>query len=348
MGYFRRNIERMSGYVPGFQPGGDEFVKLNTNENPYPPSPKVLEAIRGALGESLRLYPDPMSNPLRDKVAEVYGVKREEVLAGNGSDDLLSMISRCFLGEGDRAVYPYPTYLLYETLCRIQNAEPVEVDFEEDYGLAPEIFGAGGKVLFLCNPNSPSATTVAPEEVRRLAENFDGIVVVDEAYVDFAEQDCLRLAGSCENVVVLRTLSKSFSLAGMRCGFAVANEEIIMGLAKVKDSYNLDRLSIAAGVAALSDLEHMRNNVERIKKTRARLSDGLKGLGFMVYPSQANFVLARTSEAAASGIYNRLAEERIFVRYFDMRRLKDCLRITVGTDAEVDRLMGELAEIVKT
>jgi len=272
----------MQAYVPGFQPEGDGFVKLNTNENPYPPSPRVIEAIRAAAAESLRLYPDPMSNAFRDKVAETYGFRREQVLAGNGSDDLLSMISRCFLSPGDKAVYPYPTYLLYETLCRIQDAEPVEIDFNDDFSLPAEMFKAKGKVLFLCNPNSPSATMVPPDEVRRLAESFPGVVVIDEAYVDFADTDCLDLAKTQANVIVLRTLSKSFSLAGMRCGFAVASEDIINGLAKVKDSYNLDRLAIAAAAAALSDLPHMRRNVELIRATRAKLTAGLRGLGFHV------------------------------------------------------------------
>jgi histidinol-phosphate aminotransferase len=347
MGYFRNNIERMKGYVPGFQPTGGDFIKLNTNENPYPPSPKVIEAIKGAASESLRLYPDPMANRFREAIAEAYGVREEEVLGGNAADDLLSIIARSFLGPGDRAVYPYPTYFLYETLCKIQDAEAVEIDFAEDYSLPPEIFEAEGKVLFLCNPNSPSGTAIPSDEVKRLAESFQGIVVVDEAYVDFADENCLGLARECDNVIVLRTLSKSFSLAGMRCGFAVANENLIMGLGKVKDSFNMDRVSIAAGAAAIADIGYARRNAEEIKRTRSRLRAGLEELGFAVYPSQANFVLARIAEPRAEKIHEYLSERHIFVRYFDKRCLRDCLRITVGTDEEIDRLLEELAGMLK-
>jgi len=347
MGYFRDNIERMQGYVPGLQPTGRGFIKLNTNENPYPPSPKVLEAVKGAASDALRRYPDPMANEFRDAVAEGYGVAREEVLGGNAADDLLSIIARSFLGPGDRAVYPYPTYFLYETLCAIQDAEALEIDFPEDYSLPRGLFEAEGKVMFLCNPNSPSGTAVPPREVKRLAEGFDGIVVVDEAYADFAEEDCLGLFREHDNVIIVRTLSKSFSLAGMRCGFAVANEDIVSGLAKVKDSFNMDRVSIAAGAAAIADIEYARGNVEKIKRTRSRLSEGLAELGFSVYPSQTNFVLARISDPSAEEVYGHLSEKRIFVRYFDKRNLTDCLRITVGTDGEIDRLLEELSLMLK-
>jgi histidinol-phosphate aminotransferase len=331
--FVRPAIRELVGYVPGEQPKGRDFIKLNTNENPYGPSPHVLDAVRRAVDEDLRRYPDPMADALRDKAAEVYGLTRHHVLAGNGSDDLLAMIIRACVGPGERVVYPHPTYSLYDTLVAIGGGEAVRVPLGEDFTLTAGLAEAQGRVTFLCNPNSPTATGTSTAELAKLSRRLDGLLVVDEAYVDFAAESALPLVRDCPNVVVLRTFSKSFSLAGMRVGLAFAAPEMIGELAKVKDSYNLDRLAIVAGVAALEDMDWMRVNVRRICATRGRLGDALRGLGYDVPPSEANFVLARRHGRDQRGVQEDLKERGILVRHFATPELHDALRITVGTDS---------------
>lgn len=345
-GYFRKNIERMAGYVPGEQPQNGVYIKLNTNENPYPPSPRVLATLQDTINDKLRLYPDPDALIVKKKVAEIFNTNPERVMAGNGSDELLAIVIRCFAGPGDKVVYPYPTYLLYKTLAEIQDARECVVDFLEDYSLPEEILVEDASVTFICNPNSPSGTLIPVDKVSDLASRADGVIVVDEAYVDFADDNCMRLVDKHPNLIVVRTLSKSYSLAGIRLGFAVAQEELINGMMKVKDSYNVDRLGMASAVAALDDQETFKTNVARIKKTRERLIDSLKKLGFFVYPSQANFVMIRCQNARnAKEIYEELKKKKILIRYIDQPRLDDCLRITVGTDGEINTLLEKLAEV---
>ena len=286
----------MTGYIPGEQPGDEALAKLNTNENPYPPSPRVLAALRKTTNQSLRLYPEPLSDSLRKLAAEVYGVRPENILAGNGSDEILSIVLRCFVGPGDRVAFPVPTYSLYETLVKIQDGEQVGVEYPADFAIPPELHSANAAVTFLCNPNSPSGTLVGLTEIQKLARAVKGIIVIDEAYIDFAEDQgssAISLIGSIPNLIVLRTFSKSFSLAGLRIGLALASAELIAGMMKVKDSYNLNRLSLVAATAALQDLPWMQRNVRRIQQTRRKLVSGLRDLGFYVYPSQANFVMAQ-------------------------------------------------------
>lgn len=344
--YFRKNIDKMSGYVPGEQPQDGRYIKLNTNENPYPPSSGVIAALKDEINEKLRLYPDPHATSARRTVAEIFNTKPERVMIGNGSDELLTIIIRSFAGEGDTVVYPYPSYLLYKTLSEIQDARQCVADFPDDYSMPEEIIVKEAAVTFMCNPNSPSGTMIPVEDISSLAGKIDGVIVVDEAYVDFADDNCMRLVDKHPNLIVLRTLSKSYSLAGMRLGFAVAQEDLIKGMMKVKDSYNVDRLSMASASAALRDQETFRNNVSRIKTTRKRLVISLEQLGFFVYPSQANFVMIRCLDVNnAKGIYQELKKRKILIRYIDQPRLDDCLRITVGTDKEIDALLDNLAEI---
>ncbi len=340
MTYFRKNIEDMQGYVPGEQPQEPGYIKLNTNENPYPPSPRVLAAISAALSEDLRKYPDPMAEAVRRKAADVFGLRPEQVLGGNGSDELLTIITRCFAGEGDTIVYPYPSYSLYKTLAEIQGATSCVVEFDEDYSLTQDIVQKDAKLTFIANPNSPSGTFIPKTELRRLAGRVSGVLVIDEAYVDFADENALDLARECPNVIVLRTFSKSFSLAGMRIGFALAQEPLIEGLVKAKDSYNVNRLWIAAALAGLDDLEYVRANVEKIKADREYLVAQLREMGLFVFPSQANFVMARMASAdLAQGTYERLKAQKILIRYWNKPRIDDCVRITVGTREEIDALL---------
>ncbi|MBE7466306.1 MAG: histidinol-phosphate transaminase [Planctomycetes bacterium] len=351
MSLFRSNIEAMEAYKPGEQPpAGAKVIKLNTNENPYPPSPRVVEAIQAELGsgktagERLRRYSDPMATELRQAASEATGLPIEQILHGNGSDELLAMLLRAFVSEGDAIAYPYPTYVLYETLAHAQGAEIRTVDFNRDFELPADLYGCGAKLVFVAAPNSPSGTVYALNDLRHLADSLiDGILVIDEAYVEFAEHHALGLVSEKPNVVVTRTFSKSHSLAGMRLGLLYASREIVAGLVKVKDSYNLDRLAIAAGAAALRDPEWTAANTRKVKATRARLVKALHELGLEVVPSQSNFVFTRLpgSKAAerAAGAYRFLKERGILIRYFPARLLDDGLRITVGTDGEIDAFL---------
>jgi histidinol-phosphate aminotransferase len=347
-GYFRKNIAALAGYVPGEQPRDENVIKLNTNENPYPPSPRVLAALRKATSRSLRLYPEPLADSLRAVAATVYGVKPENILAGNGSDEILSIIMRSFVGSQDRVAFPVPTYSLYDTLIAIQQGERITVDYPPDFSVPEALASQNAALTFLCNPNSPSGTLVPLQDIERLARAVSGILVIDEAYVDFAESEgasTLPLIRQFPNLVVLRTFSKSFSLAGVRIGLAFASEEIISGMMKVKDSYNLNRLSLVAATAALRDMPWMTRNIRRIQQSRRQLSAGLRKMGFYVYPSHANFLMARKKEQNLKDVYEKLKSKKILVRYFDIPGLQDSLRITVGTPQEIRALLKELKAI---
>ena len=347
-GYFRKNIAALAGYVPGEQPRDENVIKLNTNENPYPPSPRVLAALRKATSRSLRLYPEPLADSLRAVAATVYGVKPENILAGNGSDEILSIIMRSVVGPQDRVAFPVPTYSLYDTLIAIQQGERITVDYPPDFSVPEALASQNAALTFLCNPNSPSGTLVPLQDIERLARAVSGILVIDEAYVDFAESErasTLPLVRHFPNLVVLRTFSKSFSLAGERIGLAFASEEIISGMMKVKDSYNLNRLSLVAATAALRDMPWMTRNIRRIQQSRRQLSAGLRKMGFYVYPSHANFLMARKKEQNLKDVYEKLKSKKILVRYFDVPGLQDSLRITVGTPQEIRALLKEMKAI---
>jgi histidinol-phosphate aminotransferase len=335
----------MHGYLPGEQPQDKRYIKLNSNENPYPPSPRVSEALHQAVSEDLRLYPDPVANRLRDKAAAVYGLHRDQVLVGNGSDDLLTMLMRACVGPGDRVAFPVPTYSLYDTLVTLQDGEIVRIPFPADFSLPPQLAEVEAKLTFLCHPNAPSGTLTPLARVAELAQRVRGILVIDEAYVDFADETALPLLHTYPHMVILRTFSKSFSLAGMRIGLAFGHPQLIEELMKVKDSYNVNRLSIIAAVAALDDYAWMQHNVAKIRATRTRLTGALRQMGYFVYDSQANFVLARERGAKQEPMYLGLKARGILVRYFSSPELADCLRITVGTDEQIDQLLAAMMEM---
>ncbi len=346
MGYFLPRIEMMDGYTPGEQPTEPGVVKLNTNENPYPPSPRVLEAIARITPEQLRRYPDPLGNAFRDAAARVFGVTREMIICGNGMDDLLNIAVRAFSGPEAKLVYPTPTYTLYAVLANVQASMVKEVPFGPRYELpADAIVAEHGRVTYLANPNAPSGTFVSPAEVASLAQRLDGVLCVDEAYVDFADANCMDLAKRFENVLVMRTLSKGYSLAGLRFGFAVGHPAIISGLMKVKDSYNVDAVALTAATAALNDQEYARTTWDRVRAERSRLAASLEKLDMPCLPSQSNFLLARPGWSTAREIYESLKARRILVRYFNYPRVSDCLRITVGTSEQNDTLLAALREL---
>jgi len=339
--FVRPDIQRLAAYVPGEQPDDRRYIKLNTNENPYAPSPRVLDALRAAISPDLRLYPDPMARALRRKAAATYGFAEDQILAGNGSDDLLTILIRTCAGPGDRVVYPRPTYSLYETLVAIQGAIAVEVPFPNDFTLPVEqLREQGQKVTIVCNPNAPSGTLTPVGIIDDLARRLRGLLVVDEAYVDFANDTALPLVHRHGNVLVLRTFSKSFALCGLRVGLAFGAPGVISALAKVKDSYNVNRLGMVAAEAALDDYAWMQASARKVGEARSVLIEGLGKLGFHCLPSQANFVLARRPGTDLKPLQNRLKDEGILVRHFDTPELRDALRVTVGTPEEVAALLA--------
>ena len=347
MSRFRPAIDALHGYVPGEQPpGGAGVVKLNTNENPYPPSPRALAALAAIDGDSLRRYPQPFADTFRRSAAEVLGVDPDWILVGNGSDDLLTMLFRAVTGTGRTVAYPAPTYVLYRTLAAIQGAPVMEVPFDEEYTLpVAALAEAGAALTIVANPNSPSGTTATVEQLAELAARTAGVVAVDEAYVAFAERSALDLVRRNGRVIVLRTLSKSHGLAGLRLGFGIAHPDLLSGLAKVKDSYNVGAVAALVGAAAVRDVEYTRETVERIRTTRTRLGRALADRGFRVWPSQANFVLARPADGDALRLYRELRERGVLVRYFAEPGLADKLRISVGTDRQTARLLSALADL---
>jgi histidinol-phosphate aminotransferase len=339
--------------VPGEQPRGQEFIKLNTNECPYPCSPAVKAAIGRVLQVGLQRYPDPMAGAFRERAAallaaEAPGITPDWILCGNGSDDLLTIINRAFVGEGDLIRFPRPSYILYGTLAEIQGAASEQVNFQADWSLGADFAAAEPrlKLAFLANPNSPSGTVVAPDAVRSLAAALPCPMVVDEAYADFAESNCLGLGAENERILVTRTLSKSYALAGLRFGYVVAQPKVIEQLAKVKDSYNCDALSIAGATAAIDDRAWFDRTRAAILATRERLTAGLRQLGIACVDSQANFVWARHAMADSRGLYEQLKAAGILVRYMNYPGWGDGLRISVGTDEQTDVLMAKLAELI--
>ena len=348
MSLFRSAIDALDAYVPGEQPDGAHVVKLNTNENAYPPSPRAMEALRAVDADMLRRYPHPAADEFRRSAATVLGVEPDWILAGNGSDDLLTMLMRAVAGPGRAVAYPTPTYVLYRTLAAMQEAQVVEAPFDDAYTLPVDALArAGAALTIVANPNSPSGTAAPPDALEALAARVDGVLVIDEAYVEFAERSALDLARRSDRVVVLRTLSKSHGLAGLRLGFAVARPRLLDGLARVKDSYNVDAVAARVGAAAIRDVAYTRGQVARIREARGRLIGCLTGLGFRVWPSQANFVLARPPDGDARRLYDGLRARGILVRYFDEPRLADVLRITVGTEPQNARLAAVLDELLR-
>jgi histidinol-phosphate aminotransferase len=354
---FRSNVEAMHAYEPGEQPpAGARLIKLNTNENPYPPSPRAVEAALAELhagsapGERLRLYSDPRAAALVEAASEVTGIDPARILAGNGSDELLAVVTRALVSPGDTVAYPYPTYLLYKTMAQIQGARIHPVDFPADFSLPRGLLGSGARVTFVANPNSPSGTSYSNAELSELAAGLaehDGVLVVDEAYAEFSGQSALGLLDAHDNLIITRTLSKSHSLAGLRIGLLFASEVIIAGLTKVKDSYSLDRLAICAGAASLRDTGWTASNTASIQAGRERLVAGLRALGLEPLPSSANFVFVRMGSAArAAAAQQGLRERGLLVRYFAKRLLDDGLRITVGTGAELDALLHAMGEVL--
>jgi len=349
MTLLRSNIAAMKGYVPGYQPPDiASWIKLNTNENPYPPSPQVVEAILAELGRdgaSLRTYPSASSQKLREAAGELYGFDPAWIIMANGSDELLNNLIRACAGEGEEVGYVHPSYSYYATLAEIQGAKVRTFGLTDAFLVKafPERYE--GKLFFLTSPNAPLGAAFATEYIAELASRCSGLLVVDEAYADFADANALELVERCPNVVVTRTLSKSYALAGMRLGLAVARPEIVAALDKIRDHYNLDRLAQAACLAALRDQVYFRESTRRIRETRDWFADRLRALGYHVIPSHGNYVFASPSDRNGQRVYDGLYDRKILVRHFTDPLLAHGLRISIGTREEMERTLAAITEI---
>jgi histidinol-phosphate aminotransferase len=346
--FLRKSLAGFRPYVPGEQPpDGEGWVKLNTNESPLPPSPRVIEAIKAATDESLRLYPSPTSAPARQAIARHFGLDASQVTLGNGGDELIEMSLRAFAGAGDSVAYPTPTYPLLEPLCRLHEAVPSPHPSNDMFTWSTELMEDPAPLKFLVNPNSPTGTWHGAASVEHAVYRSKGVVVLDEAYVDFAFESQVGLLARHDNLVILRTMSKSYALAGMRIGFALASPELIADLDAVKDSYNLDRLAIVAATAAIEDEDHHRKIVDHVVAERRWLEMHLHGLGFEHSPSEANFVFVKPPTGnAAAALADALRERRILVRHYDRDPIAGWFRITVGTRDQHERLLEALKEIL--
>lgn len=346
MSPIRDAILRMKAYIPGEQPTESGLIKLNANENPYPPSPHVATAISEA-ASNLRLYPDSTSEACRNAAARLYGVRPGEVMFTNSSDEMLRILCQSCLDPGDRVACFEPTFPYYLTLAAVQGAECLRIPFPDDYRFPPLPDLSRVKLVFLPNPNAPSGTVFPERDIRTLLESApDALVVVDEAYADFSGTTSIPLLEDYPHLVVTRTFSKSYSLAGLRVGVGIARESVLRELDKVRDYYNMDRLAQAAAVAALEDQPHLQTHVRQIVTQRERLTAGLREMGVHVWPSGANFILARFSTPTAPDVLAMLRARGILVRYWNAPRLDDCLRITIGSEEQTDRVLDAFREIL--
>ncbi len=353
-----KSVESLHAYVPGEQPKVQRLIKLNTNEMPYPPSPKVKEAILDLLGddaEILRLYPSPDSSELRKAVASYYDVEAENAFAGNGSDDILNLLIRAFADTKLKVGALNPSYSLYPVLSQIQGAEYVEVDFDISKSTAEslpinDILNCGANLFFLTNPNAPTSLSFAYEQVSELAEKFEGVLVIDEAYAPFAEYSCADLVKKYDNVLVCTTASKAWALAGMRIGWAIASKQIIEILDKVRDSYNLDAIAQKVAIAALADKDYHKEMCKKVISTRESLAKFFDECGWFYFKPSANFIFVRPTDSKAEHsakntleLFEFLKNNAILVRYFaNDKKINEFLRISVGSESEIEELKNKI------
>jgi len=353
MRYERANIQRLSAYRPGEQPRpGDGVIKLNTNENPYLPTDAVLQAIRRISSDSLRLYPAADAREFREVAASIHGPQRDQVIATNGGDELLRLAVTVFCEPGRGGLgMAEPSYILYATLGEIQDTPITTVTLNDDWSwpndFADQLNDAGCQLAMVVNPHAPSGRLEPMQRLEAMARKFRGVLLIDEAYVDFASHDALSLVttdGGLDNVLILRTLSKGYSLAGLRFGYGLGHANLVAAMDKARDSYNTDAVSQAAAVAALQSREAAAQSWQRVIEERQRVADELNGRNWRVFPSESNFLLA-TSPTDARAIYESLKNRGILARYFDQDRLRDKLRITIGTPQQNNALLTALDEL---
>lgn len=349
--FLSAEAERLAPYTPGEQPRDQKYVKLNTNESPFPPAPGVMEAISRGEVKRLNLYSDPTCAALNDAIAQRYGLERENVLTGNGSDEILAFAFRAFCGEGKPVAHADITYGFYKAQTALFGLESRLVPLREDFSLAVEDYMDFSGTIVIANPNAPTGMAVPVSDIRRLLEaDRDRVVIVDEAYVDFGAESCVPLVREYDNLLVTQTMSKSRSLAGGRVGYALGSPALIEDLNRVKYSfhpYNVNRLSMAAGAAAVADEAYFAACTAAIRQTRAWTVGELENLGFTVLPSQANFVFARHDRLSGETVYRKLKEDGVLVRWFDGDRIRDYVRITIGSMEQMETLVEALTALLE-
>lgn len=348
--YWSRFVADLEPYVPGEQPRMAGLVKLNTNENPYGPSPEVLAAIRAATGDDLRLYPPPDAQQLKTAIAQYYGVEEPQVFLGNGSDEVLAHVFCALFQHAHGILFPDITYSFYPVYCALYGIDYRQIPLEDDFSIAFDSYTRRNGGIIFANPNAPTGCLVSLSDIETLLQNnTDSVVVVDEAYIDFGGDSAITLVGSYPNLLVVQTLSKSRSLAGLRLGFAVGHADLIEALERVKNSFNsypLDRLAIAGGVAAFADRDYFETTRQRVIASRETLRAQLVELGFSVLPSAANFLLATHPARGGEELAAALRERGIIVRHFRQPRIAQYLRISIGTDAQNAQLVQALTALL--
>lgn len=334
-----KHVQNMTAYTPGEQPRDKSVIKLNTNENPYPPSPRVAEALATLNADDLSRYPDPVCRELREALAEVHACTPEQIFVGNGSDEVLALCLRAFVEDDGRVGFFDPSYSLYPVLCAIRDVATVPVPLDEGSSWATP--GLDTQLFFLTRPNAPTGLCCDLKEVELFATAYSGVVILDEAYAEFADSNGLELARTKSNVLVTRSFSKSYALAGLRVGYAIGDPELITALYKIKDSYNVDRIAQTLATAAVRDQAYLAVTLEKVRTTRERVTQALRDKGFDVASSQANFVWAKPPEQAET-LFRRLYDQHLLIRWFPGPRTGDYLRISIGTDAQMDTLLSAL------
>lgn len=345
--YWNDRIRSLSPYVPGEQPQNRKFIKLNTNENPYPPSPKVIEAIKKVAGDGLRLYPDPACRELREAIAQTYRVKPEQVFAGNGSDEVLAFAFGAFFGSGDAGplLFPDITYSFYPVYAELWGIPFRTVPLTEDFSIRAEDYRTSCGGVIFPNPNAPTGRSLPSKDILSVAEyqEHEGrAVIVDEAYIAFGGESAVSRIQDHPNLLTIHTLSKAASLAGLRVGFAIGNEDLIQGLCRVRDSFNsytLDRLALAGAAAAVLDVPYYKGINRKIIATRDRVSAALTSLGFETIPSSANFIFTRSPDRTGAELFTVLRDKGMLVRHFNKPRIADFLRVSIGTDEDMDTFL---------
>lgn len=348
--FWSKTASIITPYVPGEQPRDKKYIKLNTNENPYPPSPKVLDAIRSETSADVRLYPDPDATALKNAIARFYQIDCDEVFIGNGSDEVLAFCFPAFFNPGDTVSFPDITYSFFPVYCRLFEVKYETVRLADDFSIPFDDFPSGMRGILLPNPNAPTGLAVGIDTIERLLKKFpDTLVIVDEAYVDFGACSSVPLIKKYDNVLVVQTFSKSRSLAGLRVGYAIGDKGLTEALERVKNSFNsytIDRIAQKAAEAAIDDNEYFCRTVKRIINTRENTARELERLGFTVIPSKSNFLFVSHKDIAAEDLFIRLRKEGILVRHFKTQRIENWLRISIGTDNDMAVLIEKLKAVM--
>ncbi len=348
MKYWNKTLKNMDEYIPGEQPQDlDEFIKLNTNENPFPPFDSVMKALAGNLNGGLKRYPDSKAIRLREIFAEQNGLKPENVFAGNGSDEIFTLLFRGFIEKSGTAAFPYPSYSLYDTLAQGNGINYDKINLGADLQLDLDKFLVNRyDMVIIANPNNPTGTFTEKEKIREFLKRYKGLLVVDEAYIDFYGGSSIDLIKEFDNIIITRSFSKSYSLAGLRVGLAIADKSIIEGLFKLKDSYNVDSLALTGAAAALLDVKSFTYNLGMLRSNKEYLEERLAGMDFEIIPSRGNFIFTRHPKFSPLELYEKMKEQKVLVRYFSGPIQSEYIRISIGTMMEIKKVCAIIESIL--